>query len=106
MTALDFMMICVGSGVFLVCCAHAVKTLGTVKSTARVARDLAHRKDEPLDPLGRQLHEFRNTRFGRDIAAAPARRPPAETWPVMHPRVPPPATQAKDKKDTKERGGK
>lgn len=109
MTALDFMMICVGLGIFLVCCAHAVKTLGAVmvKSTTRVARDLTHHnKDEPLDPLSRQLHEFRNTRFGRDMAAVPVRRSPAETWPVMRPRMPPPSQQTNDKKDTKERRGK
>lgn len=98
MTALDFMMICVGLGVFFVCCAHAVKTLGTIMSTTRVTRDLAQRKDEPLDPLGRQLHEFRNTKFGRNMTASQPRRPPAETWPVLQPRVPP---QAKGKKDTK-----
>lgn len=109
MTALDFMMACIGVGVILVSGAHALRILSDTRSRGKVVNDLAHRRDEPLDPMGQRLHDIRNARFGRPMAppmgTEQAPRPTPQTWPVMRPRQaapPEPKAPAKDK----ERGDK
>lgn len=108
MTSLDFMMACIGSGVFLVCVAWSIKIISDTRARARVAR--SHdtgplRPDEPQDPLGRQLQEFRSTRFGREMTQPRPPRP-AETWPVMHPRVHHPVAPDDKRKRDKGQGEK
>lgn len=91
MTALDFLLISTGSGAFLVCAAWAYKILSDTRARAKrsnVQEQAAHKLEEPLDPLGQQLHQFRNARFGRQMTP-PAQREVPSTWPVMRPRAVP-----------------
>lgn len=114
MTALDFMMGCIGTGVFLVCAAWSFKILSDTRTRGRSARELVQRKEEPLDPMGQRLQELRGARFGRPMAEpadVPLRAPPT-TWPVMTPKPrplkpPPPDDKRKVTKDEgKKQGGK
>ena len=113
MTALDFMMGCIGTGIFLVCGAWSFKILSDTRTRVRSAKELVQRKDEPLDPMGQRLQELRGARFGRPMAEpkdAPLRAPPT-TWPVMQtraiPRKPvPPPDDKKTKDEGKKQGGK
>lgn len=106
MTALDFMMACIGTGVLLVCAAHAFKVLSVTRSTTKVARELTHRREEPLDPMNQRLQEFRQAQFGRPMTP-PTRQPP-QTWPVMgvRPAAPPPPDDKRTKVSDKKQGGK
>ena len=111
MTALDFMMACVGVGVLLISSAHAFRILSDTRSRNKQAhKDLLQRRDEPLDPMGRQLHDLRSARFGRPMAppmgTEMAPKPTVSTWPVMRPKqaAPPPEKKAPTK--DKERGEK
>lgn len=77
MTALDFLQVCVGCGVIVACTTYAVKVVSDVRSRTKVVHDHAKRGvEEPTDPLSKQLHEFRNARFGRPMVEPP------RTWPV------------------------
>ena len=116
MTALDFMMGCIGTGIFFVCAAWSVKILSDTRTRVRSARELVQRKDEPLDPMGQRLQELRGARFGRPMADpidVPL-RPPPTTWPVMtpprprpQPKPPLPDDKRKVTKDEgKKQGGK
>lgn len=82
MTAVDFMMACVGSGILIVCIAWSVKILTDTRVRVKAQRDLVQRKEEPLDPLGQQLQEIRSARFGMRMAPQPRGDAPP-TWPVL-----------------------
>lgn len=84
-SALDFMMACVGVGILLVCAAWSFKILTDTRTRIKVHRDVGQRSDEPLDPLGQQLQEIRTARFGMRMAPTPRGDAPP-TWPVMAPR--------------------
>lgn len=111
MTALDFMMGCIGTGVFLVCAAWSFKILSDTRTRVRSSRELVQRKEEPLDPMGQRLQELRGARFGRPMAEPPTAplRPPPATWPVMGPPRPRPQTAPlpeEKRKVTKDEGKK
>lgn len=103
MTALDFMMACIGTGVLLVCSAHAFKVLTVARATSKVAKDVAQRREEPLDPMNQRLQEFRSAQFGRPMVGR--RTQPPQTWPTMGtrqaPPVPPPPDKRKKDSDKK-----
>lgn len=106
MAALDFMMACVGTGVFLVCTAWSIKILSDARTRIHAARELVQRKDSPLDPMGQRLQELRGARFGRPMVPDAPLRPPPQTWPVMRTK-PLPLPDDKRKKDVgKKSGGK
>lgn len=105
MTALDFMMGCIGTGVFFVCTAWSLKILSDARKRWRSAQELVQRKDEPLDAMGQRLQELRGARFGRPMAKPGdvSLRAPPPTWPVMIPKLralkPPPDNKHKVTKD-------
>lgn len=103
MQALDFMMYCVGVGVVLVSSAHAFRVLSDTKARGKIAKDAIQRREEPLDPMGKRLQEFRSAQFGR-----PMERPqqPPQTWPVMGVRSSPPAPPKRNKDSDKKQGDK
>ena len=103
MQALDFVMYCAGTGVLLVCTAHAIKVLSDTRARGKVAKDVERRREEPLDPMGQRLQEFRSAQFGRPMAR-PAQ--PPQTWPVMGVRSSPPAPPKLTKDSEKKQGGK
>lgn len=103
MTALEFLQVCAGCGIIVVCLAYATKMLSDVRFRTRGNRDVAQRKEEPLDPLGQQLHEFRNARFGRPMVEPT--KDQTQTWPVLPPKVVPPPVN-KNVATGKRQGGK
>jgi hypothetical protein len=78
MTALDFMLTCFGAGVLSVCLALSVKIVTDTRARVRVVKDLAQRKDEPIDPMGQRLQELRSATFGRRMVGVNRE----QTWPV------------------------
>src|SRR5689334_20572407 len=106
------MMGCIGTGVFLVCAAWSFKILSDTRTRSRSARELVQRKDEPMDPMGKRLQEFRDARFGRPMLGPEPTEPrPPPTWPVMQTRtIPrkaaPPPEDKKTKDEGKKQGGK
>lgn len=115
MTAIEFLQVCAGVGIVMVCSAQTAKILSEIRTKVKVGRDTkapaAKTSKEPLDPLGKQLQEFQGARFGRPMADPVTTPRRSETWPVLAPRLrsvtPPPLPASDPKKNLgKKQGGK
>jgi len=93
---LDFMMTCIGIGILIVCVAWATKILNEIRIKSKAASRelrLVQHKDEPIDPMGQRLQEFRDAQFGMPMTPKPRSSAPP-VWPVVR------------KKEQKKQGGK
>lgn len=80
MTAVDFMVSCVGVGVLSVCVAWSAKLLTDVRARVKASTDRQDthttQDDVTLDPMNQRLLEFRRSRFGVPVVQDSTRPPP------------------------------
>lgn len=85
-TALDFMFFCAGIGILLVSGTWVLKILASIgrsfQTTPRKSKPVIQVNDEPLDPMGKRLQEFRDAQFGLPMEPKP-RNAGLATWPVV-----------------------